>query len=194
MANHTGSEGFLRIGSAITLSSASCTGTTLTTSGSPSLIAGMTVWAANGTSLGVIVSGSVNTWTVSIGGTYTSQTMLAGYQLAELRSWTITETADTMEDTTMGDSWRTYQSVLKAWTGSAVCYWDETDTGAQMALTAGASITLTVYPEGISSSAPADTYYSGSAIVTSIERTAAFDGMVESTFNFQGSGALTKTN
>jgi hypothetical protein len=38
----------------------------------------MTVFAANGTSLGTISSGSVNTWVVTIGGTYTSQTMVAG--------------------------------------------------------------------------------------------------------------------
>jgi hypothetical protein len=37
----------------------------------------MTVWAADNTSLGTISSGSVNTWTVTIGGTYTSQGMTA---------------------------------------------------------------------------------------------------------------------
>lgn len=56
---------------------ASCSGTTLTTTGSPSLVNGMTVWANNGTSLGTITGGSANTWTVSVGGTYTSQTMSA---------------------------------------------------------------------------------------------------------------------
>jgi len=56
---------------------ASCTSTTLTTTGSPALVAGMTVWANNHTSLGTIVSGSVNTWVVTIGGTFTSQSMSA---------------------------------------------------------------------------------------------------------------------
>ena len=56
---------------------ASCTGTTLTTTGSPALVAGMTVWANNHTSLGTIVSGAVNTWVVTVGGTYTSQSMSA---------------------------------------------------------------------------------------------------------------------
>jgi hypothetical protein len=62
----------------ISLASASCSGTTLTTTASPPLTVGMTVFAANGTSLGTISSGSVNTWVVTIGGTYTSQTMVAG--------------------------------------------------------------------------------------------------------------------
>lgn len=56
---------------------ASCTGTALTTVGSPALVAGMTVWAANDTSLGTIVSGAGNAWVVSVGGTFASQTMKA---------------------------------------------------------------------------------------------------------------------
>ena len=56
---------------------ASCTGTALTTTGSPALVAGMTVWSNNHTSLGTIVSGAVNAWVVTVGGTYASQGMSA---------------------------------------------------------------------------------------------------------------------
>lgn len=56
---------------------ASCSGTTLTTTGSPALVVGMTVRATAGTSLGTIISGAANTWVVSVGGTYASQTMTA---------------------------------------------------------------------------------------------------------------------
>jgi len=56
---------------------ATCTGTALTTTGSPALVAGMTVWSSTHVSLGTIVSGSVNTWVVSVGGTYASQSMSA---------------------------------------------------------------------------------------------------------------------
>jgi hypothetical protein len=110
--------------------------------------------------------------------------------IAEVRSWTLTETADTIEDSTMGDAYRTYKVGMKTFTGSIVCYWDETDTTGQMALTAGASVTLNLYPEGATTG---DTYYTGTVLVTSIEATASFDGMVEATFNFQGTGALTKS-
>ena len=53
----------------------SCSGTTLTTTGSPALTVGMTVKSATNVSLGTISGGSVNTWTVTIGGTYASQLM-----------------------------------------------------------------------------------------------------------------------
>jgi len=56
---------------------ASCSGTTLTTVGSPALVVGMKVFSSTNVSLGTISSGSVNTWVVSVGGSYASQTMTA---------------------------------------------------------------------------------------------------------------------
>jgi len=108
--------------------------------------------------------------------------------VAEIRSFSVDTTADTMEDTTMGDSWRTYQSVLKTWSGSIDCYWDETDATGQGALTPGTVVTLNLYPEGAQTG---DKYYTGSAIVTGFTVTQSFDGMVEASFKFQGTGALT---
>lgn len=108
--------------------------------------------------------------------------------VAEIRSFSVDTTADTIEDTTMGDSWRTYQSVLKTWSGSIDCYWDETDATGQGALTPGTVVTLNLYPEG---STTGDKYYTGSAIVTGFTVTQSFDGMVEASFKFQGTGILT---
>lgn len=110
--------------------------------------------------------------------------------IAEIRSYSLEETADTLEDTSMGDSARTYKPSLKTFTGTVDVFWDETDTAGQGALTNGAAITLAVYPEG---DASGDTYYSGSAIVTGVSRTASFDGMVEASISVQGTGDLTAT-
>jgi hypothetical protein len=107
--------------------------------------------------------------------------------MAEIRSFTLTETGDTIEDSVMGDSYRTYKAGMKTFTGSLVCFWDEAES-AQSALTVGAGVTLNLYPEG---NAATDKYFTGSVLVTSIERSAAFDGMVEATFSFQGTGTLT---
>jgi predicted secreted protein len=110
--------------------------------------------------------------------------------VAEIRSYSIEETGDTLEDTTMGDTARTYLPSLTSWSGSVDVYWDETDTTGQGALTVGAIVTLNLYPEG---DVTGDTYYTGSAIVTSVSRSASFDGMVEASISFQGTGALTST-
>ena len=110
--------------------------------------------------------------------------------IAEIRSYSIEETGDTIETSTMGDTARTYVPSLTSWSGSVDVYWDETDTTGQGALTTGAEVTLNVYPEGDTTG---DTYYSGSAIVTGVSRTASFDGLVEASISLQGTGALTST-
>jgi predicted secreted protein len=86
-------------------------------------------------------------------------------------------------------AWRTHVHTLKGWEGSLSCYWDETDTNGQETLDAGSSIDIKVYPEGADTG---DTYFSGTAIVTGISRKATLDGMVEATFSFKGTGALTQ--
>ena len=110
--------------------------------------------------------------------------------IAEIRSFSLEESADTLEDTTMGDTARTYKSSFTTFTGSVDVFWDETDTTGQGALTIGASVTLNVYPEG---DASGDTYYTGTAIVTGVTRSSSFDGLVEASITVQGSGALTAT-
>ncbi len=109
--------------------------------------------------------------------------------IAEIRSYSIEETGDTIEDTTMGDSARTYKAGLKDFSGSVDVYWDETDTTGQGACTVGSSITINVYPEGSTS---ADVYYTGTALVTGFSVTGSFDGMVEASISFQGTGGLSK--
>lgn len=108
--------------------------------------------------------------------------------IAEIRSYSLEETADTVEDTSMGDTYRTHKTTLKSFSGSVDVFWDETDTNGQVALAVGSEVTINFYPEGATAG---DTYYTGTAIVTSKTVTGSFDGMVESTINVQGTGALT---
>jgi len=107
--------------------------------------------------------------------------------VAEIRSYSVEETADTLETTSMGDAARTHLASLTSFSGSLDVYWDESDT-AQTALTVGTSVTIKFYPEGTASSAK---YYSGTAIVTGVSRSASFDGLVEASISVQGTGALT---
>ena len=110
-------------------------------------------------------------------------------QVNQVRSYTISETGETLEDTSMGDAARTYIASLKTFTGSLDVFWDESDTG-QGDLDIGSTIVLNLYPEG---NASGDTYYTGSAIVTERSITASFDGLVEMSVSGQGTGALTET-
>jgi len=110
--------------------------------------------------------------------------------VAEIRSYSIEESADTLEITSMGDTAREYVPSLTSFSGSLDVFWDETDASGQGALTIGSEVTLNVYPEGDTAG---DTYYTGSAIVTGVSRSASFDGLVEASISVQGNGALTST-
>jgi len=108
--------------------------------------------------------------------------------VAEIRSYSVEETADTTENTTMGDTYRGFSTTLRAWSGTVDVFWDETDTTGQGALVVGSEVTLNFYPEGSTSG---DSYKTGTAIVTGKTISASFDGMVESTSTVQGNGPLT---
>ncbi len=110
--------------------------------------------------------------------------------IAEIRSYSVEQTGDTVEDTTMGDSWRTHKPTLKSWTASVDVFWDETDTTGQGALVVGAEVTLNLYPEG---STTGDVYFTGTGIITGKTVSASYDGMVESSISVQGTGALTQS-
>lgn len=107
--------------------------------------------------------------------------------VAEIRDWSLEATSEVVADTVMGDEWVTNKPTLKSWTASFNAYWDDTDATGQGALVEGAEVTLNLYPEGNTSG---DTYYTGSAIVTSVSRTASFDGMIEASFSVTGNGPL----
>ena len=110
--------------------------------------------------------------------------------IAEIRSYSVEQTGDTVEDTTMGDSWRTHKATLKSWTASVDVFWDETDTTGQGALNVGTEVTLNLYPEG---STTGDAYFTGTGIITGKTVSASYDGMVESSISVQGTGALTQS-
>lgn len=110
--------------------------------------------------------------------------------VAELRSFALTYSAELVEDTVIGDAAKTFQAIQKSWEASLEVFWDETDTQGQMALTPGASVTLNMYPEGSSSG---DTYYTGSAIVESLEVKGTHNGLVEASMKVRGNGDLSKT-
>ena len=108
--------------------------------------------------------------------------------VGEVRSFTFDGSADTIEDSVMGDVSRSYKAGLKTNTVAIECYWDEADA-QQLVIDERASLDFEVYPTGTGSG---ETFYSGSGIVTSRSITGSFDGMVEASFSIQCSGDVTE--
>lgn len=109
--------------------------------------------------------------------------------VAEIRSFSIDETMDTIEDTAMGDTYRTFKTSLKAFSGSIDVFFDDTDTTGQGALTVGSEVTVNFQIEGDTTG---DHLLSGTALITGRTISSSFDGMVEASLSLQGTGALTE--
>jgi len=106
--------------------------------------------------------------------------------IGELRNYALSHSSDVVEDSVIGDTYRTRLATMKTFSVSGDLYWDETNAG-QLLITIGSSVTLNLYPEGADNG---DVYYSGAAIVTKFDISASYDGIVEGSIEFQGNGSL----
>ncbi len=106
--------------------------------------------------------------------------------VGELRNYAFAHSFDTVEDTTLGDTYRTRKATLGTWNLNADLFWDEVNNG-QIAITVGQTVTVALYPEGTAASSR---YYTGSGVVTKFDISAAFDGMVEGSISVEGASVL----
>ena len=119
-----------------------------------------------------------------------------GAAVAEVRSYSIEMTSDTIEQTVMGDATRQYVKGLSTWSGTADVYWDPahfTGTnnidGEIFGSVGDTGASLAVYPEG--DVGASDKIMSGDVIITGYTVNGTVDGMIEASISFQGTGALT---
>tara|TARA_R110000796_G_scaffold90447_1_gene194324 strand:+ start:193 stop:594 length:402 start_codon:yes stop_codon:yes gene_type:complete len=108
--------------------------------------------------------------------------------VGEVRSFTFDGSSDTIEDSVMGNTARTYKQGMTTSTVSMEVYWDEADA-QQTILDERASVDFELYPTGTGTG---ETYFSGNGIVTSRSISGSFDGMVEASFSIQVNGAVTE--
>jgi len=107
--------------------------------------------------------------------------------IAEVLDFSVDETANTVDDTVLGDVATTHLEGLHSWSGTANCYWDDTDTSGQVSLTIGSSITLNLQPEGDTTG---DALLSGTATITGIGIAVSNDTTITQSFTFTGNGVL----
>ena len=110
--------------------------------------------------------------------------------IGEGLDWSVTSTAEVIDDTALLDTWKTSLPGKKSWSGSMNCHWDETNTTGQGAVTVGAAVTLNLYPEGATTG---DIYFTGAAVITSVGVTVAEGWTIKTAIAFQGNGSLTQS-
>jgi hypothetical protein len=108
--------------------------------------------------------------------------------IAQIISFTVDETADTIETTTMGDAAKTYVASFKDATATVETYFDDTDSSGQGTLTVGSSVTVNFQMEGDTTG---DHKLSGTAIITGFSLGVSADGINTATYSMQISGGLT---
>lgn len=114
-------------------------------------------------------------------------------KVAELTSWSITHTQETLDNTVMGNSYRSFCGGLKSWEGSAEVIWTSEEDSAHSVdevFTIGATGSITAYWDDNATPAN-DLKASGNCIITSIEYSTTTGELATATVNFQGTGALT---
>lgn len=118
-----------------------------------------------------------------------------GASVLSVRSFSIEMTRDTIETTTMGTDVRTYITGLSSFSGSADVYFDASDFDTNEAkfnptagLVGASGVAGKFYLEENYSST-SDYAFTGNLIVTGYTVNSSFDGMVEASISFQGTGA-----
>ena len=150
-------------------------------------------------------SGAVKIAAGTNGGSYDDPTEGTYETIAEVRSWSVEHTMDTVEYTNMSsDGIRKYLPTFKTWTGTVELYipFDDatqdneslTEEAVETALSAIVTGDQYFFQLYVDDSAAANTSYDGYGYVTGVSRSVAFDGMAEMTITVQGNSDLTISN
>jgi len=108
--------------------------------------------------------------------------------ISEVKSFSVTETAETSDDTVQGDPAATHLVGITSWSGSIDALYFPADTNGQAALLVGTSVSLELDAIGNTSTLEKLT---GTATITSRAVTSDKGDIVSVSFQFTGNGALT---
>lgn len=109
--------------------------------------------------------------------------------VGKVREWSINITHNTNDVTAMGMSWREHIAGLREWDGSMMLVGDVADTPqgtVRSRIIGGSAPFLCNFSDGTAT-------YAGSAIPTKFSPKLTYDGILEISVDFKGSGPITYT-
>jgi predicted secreted protein len=117
---------------------------------------------------------------------------VASGSMGNAKAWSLDLSQETVDITDFdSNGWKESTATLNSWSGSITAIFDASGTaeGAlQTGLTGGSSVALELT---LGDGSGSYDVYSGSAIITGQSVTNDVNGIVEATFSFEGTGALT---
>lgn len=115
---------------------------------------------------------------------------IGGNTVAELKGFSIEESVNAIDNSTINDAASSVIAGRTSWSGSVECQWDPSDTTGQGAMAIGATVTIIFKPEGDTTG---DTIYTGTGIITAVSKAIADEAVITQTFSVQGVGALVES-
>ena len=119
------------------------------------------------------------------------QAITTGGSLAtvtNLKSWSVEQTTDSIESTTMGATGdaKTFTTGLSSWTASCELLYDLSNA-VQADIIVGETVDIKVWPNTVSQAES----FAGTGVVTSTSQSGAIGDLVGSSVTIQGTGVLT---
>jgi predicted secreted protein len=112
--------------------------------------------------------------------------------VADVRTWSVTVTRETVETTAMGDDYRKFLKGLQVFNGSMDIVYNDSETAivaTAMNPDTDSAVTVEFYGDNADG-----TKFVGDVIVTAFTVNASYDGLMTASVTFQGTGAPTVTN
>jgi predicted secreted protein len=123
---------------------------------------------------------------------YAGSVLVGASTVGNAKSWSLDISQETIDITDFSsDGWKESTAGLKSWSGSVVVIFDASgvaEGSLQTSLTAGSTVSLSLQMGGGTGSYDK---YTGTATITGQAVTNDVNGIVEVTFNFEGTGAIT---
>ena len=105
--------------------------------------------------------------------------------IAFIQSFTVDQTVDMADGTSMGEDWEVSLAGLKKWSGSLTCKFDSAIDDGQKLLKIGEKVSLILSPDGNTHD------LTGDAFITKRGLSVNRGDIVELSFDFKGDGELT---
>ena len=112
---------------------------------------------------------------------------VGGTAIGNVTGFTLDTTHDVVEDTSLGDTAKTFKAGRGTFAASIDMNYNE-ENSQQASLLQGSSLSFVFLPEGNDSG---DESFSGTGIVTGMSVGVTLDGMTTRTVSLQGNGAIT---
>lgn len=127
---------------------------------------------------------------------YNGSCTVGGNSVGSAKAWSLDVTQETVDTTNFGSSgWKESAPTLKSWSGSITVIFDGGDDAGQASLIAGVTSGTAVALELLTGATGSGTSekFAGNAVVTSMPITNDVNGIIEVSFSFEGTGALTQS-